>query len=470
MIGKTSRSDGFRAAASLTGDAAAIAVAALLMVLRPFAGAVAVEVDLVAVLPSIELQAGGASGEGVPLGGMSDLFAARQAAVGSAALHVWAITDRGPNGTVQTPEGKRRTLLHENFSPCLVGITIDGEAASDGRKAGPVEAVARKECAFSCRSGAPITGRPNGVGHDEPIMDAAGTGVIEPDHNGIDSEGIVRLGDGSLWLSEEYRPSLVHLTAEGRVVARYVPEGVSLPKAGYEVHDTLPARYGFRKDNRGFEALAVSPDESILWALLQSPLEFPESKAAKATGNVRLLAFDLRKREPLSEHIYRLGDPADPRYMTHGAPPDDGKLCAMAAINADSILVLEQDDGGLARLYRCSFAGATDTLRDQRAIEPIGNLTAAGIASLRKTLLADLGPLLPRLAADITDGAWQPKPGERVAGLKIEGLAIIGAQRIAIVNDNDFNIDHIQDAARPKRRSCLWILELDEPIEGFVGR
>jgi hypothetical protein len=221
------------------------------------------------------------------------------------------------------------------------------------------------------------------------------------------------------------------------------------------VHDVLPAAYGARRDNRGFEALAVSPDESTVWALLQSPLEHPAPKAGRHTGNVRLLAFDISRGRPAAEYLYRLGDPSSPGFLTDGAPPDDGKLCAMAAIDARTLLVLEQADGGLARLYRCSLATATDILHrpETPACEEVRDLPAAGIEPLRKELVADLANLRPAMLRDVYGEDHDKKELE----LKLEGLAILDSGRVALVNDNDFGVHAPKGASSPPR-TCLWVV------------
>jgi hypothetical protein len=389
------------------------------------------------------------------LGGMSDLCPEPADEQGTS-LRLWAVTDRGPNGTVKTSAGKRRTLLAPGFVPTIVAF----ELARDASGLPQAIAVAGTTPLIG-RTGRQLSGRPNGIGNDEPILDAAGEREIAADHNGIDSEALVRLRDGSFWMAEEYRPSLLEVSAEGRVARRYVPRGHALPQADMEIVDVLPAEYGARRDNRGFEALAISPDESRLWALLQSPLDHPRPLAAKATGNVRLLTFDLHTKRPAAEHLYRLGDPAHPGYLSKGAPPADGKLCAMAAVGPDTLLVLEQSEEGIARLYHCSLAGASDTLgrsADAAPLEEIADLAAAGIVPVAKRLVADLAPLRPRMIADVYGEAVDPAKAE----LKLEGMAVVGPRHVAIVNDNDFGVHTAGDPPR----SCLWIVELPSPVMG----
>ncbi len=400
------------------------------------------------VVPALEL-----GDSGVSVGGLSDLFVM---ATDPHGIEAWTLTDRGPNGTVGDGEGKRRTLLAPDFPPTLLRLRIQAEDASESSP-GAVEV--KQAVSLSGRSGRPLSGRPNGVGRDEPILDAATGAVLPADQGGVDTEGLVVMPDGSFWVTEEYRPSLLRVSPAGQVVERHVPAGVSLPEADTRVIDDLPVAYGNRCDNRGFEGLAVSADATKLFILLQSPLDHPAKGAGKATGNVRLLVADAGSGRPIAEHVYRLGDPTAAGWLASGAPPEDGKLCALAALADGALLVLEQADGGLARLYRVDPAGATDTLPrtrvgDGEPLETIADLPAAGIQPLPKTLVADLGPLLPQIRADIGHPAD--------AAVKLEGLAVLDERRVLLVNDNDFGVT--AEADRPAPRSCLWVLTLPSPL------
>lgn len=408
------------------------------------------------VVPSVELPGG------VQLGGLSDLFVTE---AGEGSLVAWTLTDRGPNGTVRNGDATRRTLLSPDFVPTIIKLRV----ATGGEPAGGFDSpVVEATLPLRGRSGRPASGRPNGVGRDEPILDAQTGSPLAADHAGIDPEGLVVMPDGSFWATEEYRPSLLRVTASGEVAERHVPVGVTLPEADAHVIADLPACYGDRSDNRGFEGLAISADARRLFVLLQSPLDHPVQGAAKQTGNVRLLVVDAATGEPLAEHVYRLGDPAEPGWATAGAPPDDGKLCGLAALADGSLLVLEQAHGGLARLYRVDPAAATDTLPatisgEGAALETIADLAAAGFVPLPKTLVADLAPLLARIRADIGHPAD--------AAVKLEGLAVLDERRVMLVNDNDFGVT--ADPGQPSPRSCLWIVTMPADLpagETIQGR
>lgn len=100
------------------------------------------------------------------------------------------------------------------FDPAIVRIKVSG---------GTVEVL--DALAITTSSGKPVTGLANQEGRDEaPYTYDAGTRLAY-DPNGLDTEGIVRAADGSFWLVDEYGPSLVHVSARGRVLTRYVPRG-----------------------------------------------------------------------------------------------------------------------------------------------------------------------------------------------------------------------------------------------------
>ena len=412
----------------------------------------------VLAVPAVPLSAG------VRLGGLSDLAPARQEPV--ARRRFWTLTDRGPNGMAEVKGKKLRTIEAAAFTPTLVLVELP--AAADGTEIAVVRTLPLADAA-----GRPLSGRPLPGLREDPIVDPRSREPVAADPDGVDSEGVAEMADGTFWIAEEYGPSLVHVAANGRVIERFFPAGAAPAETAAAGHATLPAAYAARRENRGFEALAAAADGSRLFVLLQSPLDHPAPKAAKKTGNVRLLVFDPAAGRPVAEHVYRLGDPEDPDYLTRGAPPDDGKLCAMAAIDATTLLVLEQSDGGLARLYTADLDAATDTLawqpgseaaRKERALEQVRDLAAAGIVPVRKRLVADLGPLLPEIEAAVHGG---PSPAGKRRQLKLEGLAILDERHVAIVNDDDFAV-HARDGATAPR-SCLFVIELATPLPGGVA-
>ena len=409
------------------------------------------------------------------LGGLSDLSCASPCQHGPH-LRAWAVTDRGPNGLLSRrftaasdAASADRTLPLPSFSPLLVELEIAPSGIAG--KAGVVRVL--QSIALHTRSDQPTSGRPPGGPNDQPLIDPTSKKAVGFDPNGIDPEGMVRLRNGSFWIAEEYAPSLLEVSAEGRVLSRFIPFGQRLPVADSDVRGVLPAAYACRRDNRGFESLGCSPDESLLYCLLQSPIELPKVKKKDMPGNVRLLVFNTHSKRPVAEHIYRLGDPAtsdgDSRDPAREAA-QDGKLSGMAVMPDGRLLVLEQSDDE-SRVYQVDLRPATNTLkrsdgRDDRAIDAVRNLTAQGVRTVKKTLVGDLTPLAARFEADIVPhGSSLNATGlapRKVSSLKFEGIAFLGDTRVAVVNDNDFDTvaDGSAPASPPQRRTCLWVLRL----------
>lgn len=71
---------------------------------------------------------------------------------------------------------------------------------------------------------------------------------------------------------------MIHVSARGRVLTRYVPKGLNLTGTDYPVVEALPAVLLHRKTNRGFEGLAQLPGGDLVMAV-QSPLSLPDGDA-----------------------------------------------------------------------------------------------------------------------------------------------------------------------------------------------
>ena len=397
----------------------------------------------------------------VVLGGISDVTV-EKAIDDSGQFVIRLLTDRGPSRKIETADGKQRVFLNPSFVPTVLVFEISGCSLDESRgESKKLKINLQSHFSLQTPRGKVITGRSNGLEGDDSIANPSGEELLAPDVNGIDPEGCALLADGTFWLCEEYRPSVLCCEADGTVIKRFIPKGVKLPSSDIQIVENLPAHYAKRRANRGFESLALSPDESTIWALMQSPFD---NEAAERSGNVRLLGCNTENGQPTSEYVYRLGDPAAADFLTGGVVPNDGKLCAMAAIGPKKLLILEQSDDGDAKMYRCDLDKATNVLGDDKDLDGVRNLSRVGVTPVKKTLVADLANLLPLFASDITAGQWQPEPEGKVAGLKLEGLAVLDSNHIIVANDNDFNVDSAFEENEPERQSCIWVVSLPQPL------
>lgn len=358
----------------------------------------------------------------------------------------WMVTDRGPNAEVEVGGEERRAFPVPEFTPLILRVVADnGELSVE-------EAIP-----LVGGSGAPVTGLSNLEGVDEAPFDFSGEEALPYNPSGLDTEGLVRTSAGDFWLVDEYSPSLVHVDPSGRVLARYVPEGLALEGADYPVVDNLPAIFAERKANRGFEGLAFGPDQRTLYLTLQSPLANPDGDTGEASRAGRILAFDIEAERPAAEYLYRfeVGPEFDPAPEVD---QDEMKLSGVVALGPTTLLVLERTDE-VARLYRADLAAATDILgsawddpASSPSLESLPDPEAEGVVPLAKTLAVDL---------------------EAVPGMpdKIEGVAVLDPTTVAVANDNDFDVGGFDEAGRHRGEglgSRLLVLRT-APLPGAAG-
>ncbi|WP_329395330.1 esterase-like activity of phytase family protein [Streptomyces melanogenes] len=349
-----------------------------------------------------------ADDRGIDLGGIgSDLYPAGREG------EFWTVTDRGPNGQIKVDGTKRRTFPVPGFDPAIVKVRVSG---------GHVRVL--KAIAITTRSGKPVTGLPNQASRDEAPYTYHAKTPLPYNPNGLDTEGIVRAADGTFWLADEYGPSLVHVSAQGEVLARHVPKGLNLKGADYPVVESLPAILLKRKTNRGFEGLAQLPGGDLVLAV-QSPLSVPDTSAGEKSRNARLLRFSPKKRAVTAEYAYRFDavDVVDPGEDD----TSELKISSLVAIGGDRLLVQERTDKA-SRIHRVTLprgrgmlGSAWDNPTTSPSYEQMEDPTTAGVPVLGKTLVVDFN---------------------KVAGVpgKIEGIALTGRNTLALINDNDFGM------------------------------
>ncbi|MFM9984962.1 MAG: esterase-like activity of phytase family protein, partial [Flavobacteriales bacterium] len=245
------------------------------------------------------------------------------------------------------------------------------------------------------------------------------------DQWGIDSEGIVVDGDGNFWICEEGGPTIWKLNPNGVVINRFTPYANQIGSSAIDIQ--IDSVFEFRKNNRGFEGIAITPNGKI-YAFIQSPLLFPNTATGESTRIHRILEIDPTTNANqmfvyLNDGIIGASGPNQIRLR-------DWKIGDAVAINNTQFLVLEAAARGtsdIKRLYQIDISGATPVtggLYSGVTLEALVDATglgANGITPVTKTLFMDL----------LANG-WNP------ALDKAEGLTIIDANTIAIGNDNDY--------------------------------
>ncbi|MGH7833455.1 MAG: esterase-like activity of phytase family protein [Candidatus Binatia bacterium] len=356
----------------------------------------------------------------------------------------WMVTDRGPNGQFRVDGENRRTFWLPEFNPAIVRVKLQGKTM---RIVQTVPIVGQ--------SGKPVTGLPNLKGIDETPYEYTAKHALPFNVNGIDSEGLVRTAAGDFWIAEEYSPSLLHVDRTGKVVKRYIPEGIALDGADYPVAAILPAIYGKRKVNRGFEGLAISSDQGTLYVTLQSPLLNPDRKTGDNSRNTRVIAFDIKSERVTAEYAYQfdVAKQFDPDPKTK---PNDMKLSAVVFLNPTTLLVLERTDL-VAKLYAVDLSKATNIL-NTKWNDP---KTSPTLEALADPELAELRVLPKSLVVDLKKFKEMPD--------KIEGVAVLDRNTIAVVNDNDFDSEENKYDAEGNnlgkgKKTEMLIISLSKPL------
>ncbi|MFJ6737413.1 esterase-like activity of phytase family protein [Streptomyces sp. NPDC091279] len=345
---------------------------------------------------------------GVDLGGIgSDIYPTGRK------NEFWTVTDRGPNGQIKVSGTKRRTFPVPGFDPAIVKIRVSGDTVK------VLDAIP-----ITTASGKAVTGLSNQEGRDEAPYSYDAKTPLSYNPNGLDTEGIVRAADGTFWLVDEYGPSLVHVSARGKVLTRYVPKGLGPTGADYPVVEALPAVLLHRKINRGFEGLAQLPGGDLVIAM-QSPLSLPDEDAGEGSLTTRLLRFSPRKKAVTAEYAYRF----DPVNVVDPSEDDTSelKISSVVAVGGDRLLVEERTDKAarlqVVELDRRSniLGGRYDDATTSPSLEQLADPAASGVPVLRKRLVVDLGKV-------------KGVPG------KIEGIARVDGDTLALINDNDFGM------------------------------
>jgi Esterase-like activity of phytase len=356
----------------------------------------------------------------------------------------WMLTDRGPNGQIRVDGSNRRTFWVPEFNPAILKVKTKGDTVQI------IETIP-----IVGQTGKPVTGLPNLKGLDETPYNYTAKELLPFNSNGLDTEGLVRTSAGDFWICEEYSPSLVHVDRTGKVLKRYIPEDISLQDADYPITKVLPAIYGKRKINRGFEGIALSADEKTVYLVLQSPLLNPDRKTGDLSRNTRVLVFDIPSEKVTAEYVYRFDVS---REFDRGPKntPDEMKLSGVVALNPTTLLILERTDW-VAKLYSVDMSKATNILNSKWS-DP---KTAPTLEALDDPATAELRVLSKTLVLDLSSLKDMPE--------KIEGIALLDRNTIAVANDNDFDSEDSKYDADGNnvgkgKKSQILLISLEKPL------
>ncbi len=366
----------------------------------------------------------------------------------------YTVTDRGPNIKCSDTQdvfgiddfcvdGGDKVFPQPEFTPTIYKIKLTKSDAGDyGYEV--LEELPLKNTAGNNISGVTnnltVTDSETSIGIDGELLDY--------DNAGLDTEAIVRLQDGSFWLTDEYGPSLVHVGADGTIIKRVVPQSVAgdLADAGYPVEGLLPDTLKHRKLNRGIESIALSDDETSLYFIMQSPLAFPDAAAYKSSSHVRLFKLSLTDGDITSvdgEYVYTLDKASSFAGLNgtgdQGKKQSDVKISEMVAVGGDELVVLERISG-VTKFYRINLSTGDNILdqaissgtvannesEEEKTLEQVFDLASHQAKAVKKSIVFNT-------LTDMPDGMTAPT--------KLEGIAVLDDEHVLLINDNDFGIN-----------------------------
>jgi hypothetical protein len=246
----------------------------------------------------------------------------------------------------------------------------------------------------------------------------------------LDPEGIRVSPHGTFYISDEYGPYLFEFNRQGHLLRRIeVPSKFFISAPSADPNAELLGNTAGRQGNRGMEGLAISPDGTTLFGIMQNALIQDHGLNPGTTDRVglnnRILKIDLVTGET-HEYVYVL----DAINRGQG-------VCEILSINDHEFLVIERDNRSNLQtppqaptrktIYKISLTGATDV--SGIASLPAGALPV-GVTPVTKELFINL------LDPDLNLTATIPE--------KIEGLAWgpdlrDGRRVLYVISDNDLN-------------------------------
>ena len=173
----------------------------------------------------------------------------------------------------------------------------------------------------------------------------------------LDPESFVRAPDGTFWIGEEFGPFLIHIAADGRVLEPPVPvPGVRSPQNPFlRISDRAGAERPTLAASRGFEGVAISPDGSTLYALLEGAVADDDAQ------DLRMYVYDVAKHafadrflrvrlEMPSQkvNLASLTDASGGRVYPSATAPPAGPVSIgeLKAVNDRQFLLIERDNHG----------------------------------------------------------------------------------------------------------------------------
>lgn len=219
----------------------------------------------------------------------------------------------------------------------------------------------------------------------------------------VDAEGLIfdhRAGKaGSGWVSDEYGPYIYHFNASKQIDGVVTLPAAIVPHTGANT-DFSDVNATGRRVNQGMEGIAISPDGTRLFAMVQSATLQDSGSGNQGRSNTRILVYDISgsdvPTDPIQQYVLQL-----PRVDDNGGTAAVNRTAAQSgiiAISNDEIMILSRDGNG---------RGANNGAPVFKSVLLADLSTGTNIDGMFDTVGADLTQgTTDTLAVGITPVAW----------------------------------------------------------------
>lgn len=300
------------------------------------------------------------------------------------------------------------------------------------------------------------------------VTTANGPGGSQQSLLSFDAEALHLFADGSGFVSDEYGTYIARFNSSKQITGITQLPAAARPyrPAGTPNFDSVNPPTTGRRNNQGLEGMSVSPDNTRLFALMQSALVQDTGTGTQGRYNTRLFVYDiagvnLENPVLIGEYAVQL-----PRYTLNGGGAAANNMAAQSeviALSNTQLLTLPRDGNGLGKgdtnppviktVDLVDFAAATNILglydTEGAQISP-GAVLNAGIVPATSTVVVNL-----LSSADLAKFGFNlntTSPTASTVSEKIEGMALVPDLStpntsdffLFVGNDNDFRCSDVR--------------------------
>ncbi|HRJ69150.1 MAG TPA: esterase-like activity of phytase family protein [Beijerinckiaceae bacterium] len=353
---------------------------------------------------------------------------------------IWTVTDRGPvvdcseeretigpdDKAICAPDRRGKIYLLPGYVPSIYALDVNGDGTARFAEMIPLRG----------KSGKLLSGLTNPLGPQRTETGYTTEGrVLDTDPSGIEPGGLVRLADGTFWIAEKFGPSLLEVARDGQVLRRLVPANLEpeLKGADYAVEPAFPSILSLRAVARGFDAIAISPDERFLYVAMQNALANPALEAYRHSPATRIWKIERTSGRIVAEYVYRLDPPgnfpADTSVAGRPLRQSDVRIAEIVAMGENRLLVLERVRHG-SRIFVATLSPGQELpppYDDEKTRPSLEELfpdvwEIAGIAPVKKMLLVD---------------------SERIKGIggRLTAMAVLSPRELVLMSNNVYGVE-----------------------------